>query len=42
MHSYQVGFAWASLFLFVAGIIVLALVKGGKIAASDSTPVHFG
>ena len=42
VHSYRVGFAWASLFLFVAGIIVLALVKGGKIAASDSTPVHFG
>jgi hypothetical protein len=42
VHSYRVGFAWGAAFLVVAGIAILALVRGAKIAASEGAPVHIG
>jgi len=41
VHSFRVGFAWAAAFLGVAGIVVLALVRAGKIDTKNA-PVHFG
>jgi EmrB/QacA subfamily drug resistance transporter len=40
VHSYRVGFAWGAAFLAVAGVAVLALVKGGKGAPADAGTVH--
>lgn len=43
VHSYRVGFIWAAAFLVVAGIVVLALVRGGKQASTtEGASVHFG
>jgi EmrB/QacA subfamily drug resistance transporter len=42
VHGFQVGFAWGAAFLVVAGIVVLALVKGGKLAPADNVAVHIG
>jgi EmrB/QacA subfamily drug resistance transporter len=52
VHSYRVGFAWGAVFLAVAGIAILALVRGGKVAggkvaggkvaAPEGVPVHIG
>jgi EmrB/QacA subfamily drug resistance transporter len=42
VHSYRVGFAWGAAFLALAGIVILALVKGGKMAPAENAPVHIG
>jgi EmrB/QacA subfamily drug resistance transporter len=42
VHSYRVGFAWGAAFLVAGGIIILALVRGGKLAPAEGAPVHFG
>jgi EmrB/QacA subfamily drug resistance transporter len=42
VHSYQVGFAWGAVFLVVAGIVVLALVRAGKLAPTEGVSVHIG
>jgi EmrB/QacA subfamily drug resistance transporter len=42
VQSYRVGFAWGAVFLAIAGVVVLALVRGGKIAATNGSTVHFG
>ena len=42
VHSFQVGFASGAAFLVVAGVVVLALVRGGKLAPAEGAPVHIG
>ena len=42
VHSYLVGFRWAAAFLVVAGVAVLALVKGSSVQDNAATPVHLG
>jgi EmrB/QacA subfamily drug resistance transporter len=43
VHSFRVGFAWAAVFLVVAGVAVLALVKGGRRAVDEEhVSVHIG
>lgn len=42
VHSYRVGFAWGAAFMVVAGIAILALVKGGSIETDSDAPVHIG
>jgi hypothetical protein len=42
VHSFQVGFAWAAAFLVVAGITVLAFVRGNAAAPAENAPLHIG
>ena len=43
VHSYQVGLVWAAGFLMVAGLVVLALVRGGRqTPVTEGASVHFG
>jgi EmrB/QacA subfamily drug resistance transporter len=42
VHSFKIGFAWAAAFMVVAGIAVLAMVRGGKIVPAKDAPIHIG
>ena len=42
VHSYQVGFAWGAAFLAVAGLVVLVLVRTGKLAKPAGAMIHLG
>src|SRR4029450_8264562 len=42
VHGFQVGFVWGAGFLVVASVVVLALVRGGKLAPSEKVAVHIG
>ncbi len=42
VHSYRVGFAWGAAFLAVAGVVVLILVRTGKLPKSPTTMIHMG
>jgi hypothetical protein len=43
VHSFRIGFGWASAFMIVAGVAVLAMVKGGKTATPPpGSAVHVG
>jgi EmrB/QacA subfamily drug resistance transporter len=42
VHSYQLAFIWAAGFFVVAGLVILAMVKAGRIKPSELTAVHLG
>jgi hypothetical protein len=42
VHSYQVGFAWGAAFLAVAGLVVLVLVRTGRLAKPAGAMIHLG
>jgi hypothetical protein len=42
VHSFRVGFAWGGLFMVIAGVTVLALVRGVRPTEATEATVHIG
>jgi EmrB/QacA subfamily drug resistance transporter len=42
VHSYQVAFFWAAGFFVIAGIVILAMVRAGRIKPGELISVHVG